>query len=50
MRKPQYKFFQRMNDIESEWNKRNVNDATAEPEWDEYERLLYAAAEFVCGI
>lgn len=35
----------RMTEIEAEWENRNVEDATAEPEWEEYEGLLEYEAE-----
>ena len=47
--KRMYTVMQRMNDIDELWNKRGVEDATAEDEWCEYEACLYALAEYICG-
>lgn len=35
----------RMKQIDKLWEKRGVEDASAEPEWEEYESILYALAE-----
>ena len=43
-----YAIMKRMNDINAMWNNRNIEDATAEPEWREYESLMYVLAEFIC--
>lgn len=49
MRSKMYQLFLRYNDISAIWDNRNVADATAEPEWEEFENLLYIIAEFVHG-
>jgi hypothetical protein len=49
MRSRMYAIFQRVNDIENIWDNRKVEDATAEPEWEEFENLLYVIAEFIFG-
>lgn len=36
-------------DIESLWEKRGSTDATSEPEWSDYERMLGVLAEFCLG-
>lgn len=43
-----YSILQRMNDIDAMWERRGIEDATAEVEWEEYESLLYILAEFIC--
>lgn len=50
MRSPFYSVFKKLNDINTEWDRRGVRDATWEPEWDTYEQLLYSCAEFVIGM
>ena len=49
MRSKMYTFFQMLHNIDRIWERRGVTDATAEPEWDDYEAFLYTVAEFVCG-
>ena len=36
-------------DIEKAWERRGSTDATSEPEWDEYERMLGVLCEFCLG-
>lgn len=49
MRSKMYDFFQMIHNIQNIWDQRGVEDALAEPEWDDYESFLYVIAEFVCG-
>lgn len=49
MRSRMYHIFQLMNNICNTWDARGVEDATAEPEWEDYEGFLYVTAEWLCG-
>lgn len=49
MRSNMYTFFQMLHNIEGIWEKRGVTDATAEPEWSDYEAFLYTIAEWLYG-
>lgn len=49
MRSRMYDFYMMISNIERIWASRNVEDATAEPEWEDYENFLYIIAEWVCG-
>ena len=44
-----YSIAQAMADIETEWERRKVTDATAEEEFEDYKKLMYCFAEFVLG-
>lgn len=35
----------RLDEIDAIWKKRDITDATAEEEWDEYENILMILAE-----
>ena len=41
------KIEQRLLEIDAIWEGRDISDATAEPEWSEYENLLYLQAEIL---